>query len=184
MNRQRGSALFDLLLYGGIALVAVGVLAGVNAGLKSHYVGPEKAKWDKERGVLVGNRQSLEGDLRTCGNANKSLGDQFDTFREQHNAQVLASVELDKKQRADRAANEKAKAPLLAQNSMELFDIITSLGKPDGGLTCDQLDTKLLDEAKRRQKYYGPATTPPTANGLRITEPPAPAVRPPPVRPK
>ncbi len=185
MNRQRG-IVADLIMYGVLAAAAIGVLAWGNNAAKHHYVDPELAKWNREKATLLGNVKSAEADVKTCTAANKSLDEQFTTFRAVHDAQIKAAVDLDKQQRASRATTEKANAPRLQQNSMELFNIITALGKPDGGLSCDAMDAALLDEAKRRQTYYGPASAAPaTSGGIRIAEPPATAtpVRPPPVNP-
>lgn len=181
--KQRGDIVLDLII--GLAGVAVvtGLLAWGNSALKDHYVGPERVKWEREKAVLVGNVKSAETDVSTCKSANTSLQGQFDTFIATHNAQVEAAAELDKRQRGNRVAAEKANAPKLADLAMEKFNLITTLGKPDGGITCDQLDALLLETSKRRAKFYGdaPAVVAPPA-GLRVTEP-TPSERPKAVNP-
>lgn len=181
MNRQRGSILFDALLYGGIAVVALGALAGANSWLKDHYVAPERTKWDREKGTLLTTQRSYETDLNTCSTANASLQGQFDTFLATHNAQVQAQADLDKQQRSARVAREKANEPRLQQNTTELLSLVASLSKPAGGLSCEQMDAALLETAKQRQHDYGSASTPATAGGgIRIAEPPE---RPTPINP-
>lgn len=200
MNRQRGFlglAMGQLILYGALAVGAVVLLAMVNSWLKSHYTADyvplmaacteaNNGKKLSPSGCAAGIR-FLVTDKTTCIAANKSLDEQFTTFRNVHNAQIEAARLASVQQKATRAAAEKAAAPRIAQNSMELFNMVVALGKPDGGLSCDQLDAALLETARQRQKFYGPATAPTTpAGALNIREPAPKAVtpdRPPPTNP-
>lgn len=195
MNRQRGifalGLIGSVIAYAVMAGVVVGVLAGVNAGLKSHYVAPEKAKWDKEKGALVADNNTLKANQATCLAANVTLKRDHDQFVADHNKGVQDAKDESDRQKARRVAAEKAAAPKLADLAMEKFNRIAALGKPDGGISCDQMDTLLLDTAKRRAKFYGEEpvvpTTPAGALNLRVPAP-APAERPkavnPLVRPK
>lgn len=172
-TRQRGDIVLDLIIgIGGVAIIGV-VYAWGNSALKHHYVDPERIEWNREKATLVGNVKSAEADVKTCSVANDSLKSQFDTFISIHNKQVEDAVVLDKLQRGNRAAAEKVNAPKLADLAMEQFNLIIQLGKPDGGITCDQSDSMLLETAKRRAKFYGevPTAAAPAAGVLRLTEP-------------
>lgn len=185
MKRQRGFLGFsvvELVMYGALIVGLLGVAAWGNNLLKHHYVDPAQAKWNAEKASLLATSRSFETDLNTAKAANASLQGQFDTFIATHNAQIEAAADLDKQQRANRAASEKAAAPKMADLAMEKFNLITSLGKPDGGISCDQMDTLLLETAKRRAKFYGEAPPTQPAGGLRLTEP-TPTERPKPVNP-
>lgn len=188
-SRQRGFGIIDFVMYAAIALAALGFVAGVNSALKHHYVDPEKVEWDKAKAVLNRDIEVHKGNEAACRASNVTLKKDFDEFREKKNKEVEDAKTEAEKAKANRAARDKANAPRVQQNSMELFNMITSLGKPDGGLSCDQLDAVLLEEAKRRQKFYGPAEpmpVQPNTSGLRIAEPPTERPKPlnPLVRPK
>ncbi len=164
MNRQRG-VIADLILYGVIAVAAIGVLAGINAGLKSHYLGPATAKWEQEKARLVASNDS-------CVAANTSLQATHDAFVAAKNKEVDDARKEYETLKAKRAANDKAKAPQLAQIAADREGLVTSLNKPDGGVSCDQLDSMLLDVAKQRARDFGFADwTPPNAGGIKIQSP-------------
>lgn len=168
MKRQRGDILFTLLLYLGGALVVGGLLAWGNNQLKHHYVDPvvaEHAPLMRTCATLNQGKkvspawcadavQVLAADKARCLAAYESLGGQFETFRNQHNAQIAAQAELDTKQRGARAAREKELAPRLGENATALNSLVASIKSPQGGVSCEQFDAMALEEARRREKYY------------------------------
>ena len=176
MNRQRG-VIDTLILYLIMAGFGVVLLAWGNNKLKHYYVDPEQVNWNREKASLLSTQRSYETDLNTCKAANKSLDADYTAFREKKNREVDDAKAETAAAKARREAANKANAPRMQQNSMELFNMIVELGKPAGGLSCDQLDVMLLEESKRRQKFYGPADPvqqpQPASGGLRLAEPPA-----------
>lgn len=185
MKRQRGGALFDVLLYAAIAAAGFGLLAWGNNVLKHHYIDPvvsEHAPLMRACNELNAGKKAtpawcadavrvLVADKNKCLAAYKSLDGQFETFRTMHDAQIKAQVDLDIKQRGARTAREKEIAPRLAENATEYASLVASIKAAQGGVSCEQFDAMALEEAKRRQKYYA------TLLNVSVPDAPVPGVR-------
>lgn len=179
-NRQRGLGVFDFILWGAIAAAVFGLYVGINNALKDHYVGPEKVKWEREKAKLNSDKETLAADKDRALEANASLEEQFSAFRKVHNDQIRHWSDAYDEALKKRGGRDKETEVLRGQIALDKFNYIVALGKPDGGFSCDQLDTVFLEEAKRKVKYYGGANTGPVTpakngSGVRLAEPPTPA---------
>lgn len=132
---------------------------------------------EKPADCAVAIRTAITG-RDTCLAANKSLDEQFATFRKMHNDAIEFEHQEYAKTQARKAAAKTESAPKLAEIAIEKFNMIVAA--KGGGLSCDQMDDALLREAERRQRFYGAPTAaqqqrPPE---VRIVEPPTTPARP------
>ena len=153
-----------MLLY---LILGIGLLAGGWAFIASHDHTVAAAQQAKDQVAM----DVVKKDRDTAVAANVSLGAQFGTFRAIHNQQVEALHADYAATQANKTAVASSVKPRLDQIALDKFNLIVALGKADDGITCDQLDTMLLDVAKQRQRDYGPASQPADASAVRISSP-------------
>ncbi len=187
--------MIQLLIYAGIAVVALGAIYGVDRSRQAVGERRIEAKYapiteqckalqnEKPADCAAAMRDAVKG-RDTAVAANKSLDEQFTTFRAMHNKAIEdanAEYESLKARKAQRATEI---APKLADIRMQQFDYIVAT--KGGGLSCPQLDIELEKLAPQRFRDYGPATEPSTPPGAVRVVPPAPSPTRPvnPLRPK
>lgn len=186
--------MIQLLIYAGIAIAILGAVYGVDKSRQAIGERRVLAQWAPtiEECKALGNAKPVDcanairaavNGRDTCLAANKSLDEQFETFRAMHNAEVKAANEAYERAKGARAKSTADAAPKLADLAMAKFD--AAVAAKGGGFSCEQMDAALLKEAERKTRYYGTATeSAPIPDGPRIVEPASkPAERPQPTNP-
>lgn len=176
--------MIQLIIYGVIAIGALGAIYAIDKSRQAVGERRVEAKYapiaEQCKAINVPDapdcakamRQNI-ADRDKAVLANRSLDEQFTAFRRQHDESVKALAKESERIVYVKQAATKEAQPKLEQIALDKFNLIVSLGKGNG-ISCDQLDAALLEEARKRQRDYGKASAapPPAPGTLKLgTEP-------------
>ena len=170
--------MFSLILYG---VLAVGALAAIHGFDVSRQNIGRDAQRKLDDPIIAEARKGRDDAIA----ANASLQASLVTLRGERElctAQVAEMEAQDARRRAFLAKRKPADDTKSAQLAMEKFDLITALGRPDQGGTCEQQMGRwksLLDAAApQRVRDYPPTGAAPPSDAVTIRETRPPAVNP------